>query len=176
MRILTDSVPIRIFMWPSDAVFRLGKRFAPTGCRLSWPNPPRRWSNRQKNFGEVEKTTWQRSGTGYGNRPAAQRPGFGVLAQLVEHLHGMQGVSGSNPLGSTKSRQAIHSFCRFFQNDIVRPARPMMSVCAKILSRHSLTGGSFGFIAVLNLEKREVLPFFLFLANCRYDQRTSRRL
>ena len=24
----------------------------------------------------------------------------GALAQLVEHLHGMQGVSGSNPLGS----------------------------------------------------------------------------
>ena len=27
----------------------------------------------------------------------------GVLAQLVEHLHGMQGVSGSNPLSSTIS-------------------------------------------------------------------------
>ena len=26
---------------------------------------------------------------------------FGAIAQLVEHLHGMQGVSGSNPLGST---------------------------------------------------------------------------
>ena len=25
---------------------------------------------------------------------------FGAIAQLVEHLHGMQGVSGSNPLGS----------------------------------------------------------------------------
>ena len=25
----------------------------------------------------------------------------GALAQLVEHLHGMQGVSGSNPLRST---------------------------------------------------------------------------
>ena len=24
----------------------------------------------------------------------------GAIAQLVEHLHGMQGVSGSNPLGS----------------------------------------------------------------------------
>ena len=29
--------------------------------------------------------------------------GNGVLAQLVEHLHGMQGVSGSNPLSSTIS-------------------------------------------------------------------------
>gem|GEM_PF-1819084 len=28
-------------------------------------------------------------------------PGNGALAQLVEHLHGMQGVSGSNPLCST---------------------------------------------------------------------------
>ena len=27
---------------------------------------------------------------------------FGAIAQLVEHLHGMQGVSGSNPLGSIK--------------------------------------------------------------------------
>ena len=26
---------------------------------------------------------------------------LGALAQLVEHLHGMQGVSGSNPLRST---------------------------------------------------------------------------
>ena len=26
---------------------------------------------------------------------------FGAIAQLVEHLHGMQGVSGSSPLGST---------------------------------------------------------------------------
>tara|TARA_Y100000991_G_scaffold203899_1_gene178973 strand:- start:323 stop:427 length:105 start_codon:yes stop_codon:yes gene_type:complete len=25
---------------------------------------------------------------------------FGAIAQLVEHLHGMQGVRGSNPLGS----------------------------------------------------------------------------
>tara|TARA_B100000886_G_scaffold71271_1_gene45440 strand:- start:1036 stop:1161 length:126 start_codon:yes stop_codon:yes gene_type:complete len=24
----------------------------------------------------------------------------GAIAQLVEHLHGMQGVSGSSPLGS----------------------------------------------------------------------------
>ena len=28
---------------------------------------------------------------------------LGAIAQLVEHLHGMQGVSGSNPLGSTYS-------------------------------------------------------------------------
>ena len=27
---------------------------------------------------------------------------FGPVAQLVAHLHGMQGVRGSNPLGSTK--------------------------------------------------------------------------
>ena len=27
---------------------------------------------------------------------------FGAIAQLVEHLHGMQGVRGSNPLGSMK--------------------------------------------------------------------------
>ena len=27
---------------------------------------------------------------------------FGAIAQLVEHLHGMQGVSGSSPLGSIR--------------------------------------------------------------------------
>tara|TARA_B100000242_G_scaffold286649_1_gene252493 strand:- start:393 stop:515 length:123 start_codon:yes stop_codon:yes gene_type:complete len=27
-------------------------------------------------------------------------PKFGAIAQLVEHLHGMQGASGSSPLGS----------------------------------------------------------------------------
>ena len=31
----------------------------------------------------------------------AEYQGFGVLAQLVERLHGMQEVSGSNPLSST---------------------------------------------------------------------------
>ena len=30
--------------------------------------------------------------------------GFGAIAQLVEHLHGMQGVSGSNPLGSINKK------------------------------------------------------------------------
>jgi hypothetical protein len=30
----------------------------------------------------------------------------GALAQLVEHLHGMQGVSGSNPLRSTIFRES----------------------------------------------------------------------
>ncbi|CAD5996393.1 protein of unknown function [Agreia sp. COWG] len=27
---------------------------------------------------------------------------FGAVAQLVAHLHGMQGVRGSNPLSSTE--------------------------------------------------------------------------
>ncbi len=38
------------------------------------------------------------------SRPAPHLPPrtpHGALAQLVEHLHGMQGVSGSNPLRST---------------------------------------------------------------------------
>ena len=30
---------------------------------------------------------------------------YGAIAQLVEHLHGMQGVSGSNPLGSIDQNQ-----------------------------------------------------------------------
>ena len=29
----------------------------------------------------------------------------GVVAQLVEHLHGMQGVVGSSPISSTKKTQ-----------------------------------------------------------------------
>ena len=33
---------------------------------------------------------------------------FGGIAQLVEHLHGMQGVSGSNPLTSTTVRLCLH--------------------------------------------------------------------
>ena len=32
---------------------------------------------------------------------------YGAIAQLVEHLHGMQGVSGSNPLGSIEITQAL---------------------------------------------------------------------
>ena len=37
--------------------------------------------------------------TGSASKPPPTRDG--ALAQLVEHLHGMQGVSGSNPLRST---------------------------------------------------------------------------
>ncbi len=35
---------------------------------------------------------------------------YGAIAQLVEHLHGMQGVSGSNPLGSIHRTQALSGF------------------------------------------------------------------
>ena len=35
---------------------------------------------------------------------------FGVIAQLVEHLHGMQGVSGSSPLGSIKIFLSFYIF------------------------------------------------------------------
>ena len=37
----------------------------------------------------------------------------GAIAQLVEHLHGMQGVSGSNPLGSINYKNIIHKKCFF---------------------------------------------------------------
>ena len=46
-------------------------------------------------------------------RPASGQPvdSYGAIAQLVEHLHGMQGVSGSNPLGSiSKPRLALGFF------------------------------------------------------------------
>ena len=35
---------------------------------------------------------------------------YGAIAQLVEHLHGMQGVSGSSPLGSIVKTQAWLGF------------------------------------------------------------------
>ena len=45
-----------------------------------------------------------------GVKPKGQIPGFwynaqpfGPVAQLVAHLHGMQGVRGSSPLRSTKT-------------------------------------------------------------------------
>ena len=38
---------------------------------------------------------------------------FGAIAQLVEHLHGMQGVSGSSPLGSIK----VFASCKISLNE-----------------------------------------------------------
>ena len=35
---------------------------------------------------------------------------FGAIAQLVEHLHGMQGVRGSNPLGSIELKIIVIDF------------------------------------------------------------------
>ena len=45
---------------------------------------------------------------------------YGAIAQLVEHLHGMQGVSGSNPLGSIeqKPRLCLGFFVPFFLSKI----------------------------------------------------------
>tara|TARA_A100001035_G_scaffold173970_1_gene138175 strand:+ start:126 stop:266 length:141 start_codon:yes stop_codon:yes gene_type:complete len=39
---------------------------------------------------------------------------YGAIAQLVEHLHGMQGVRGSNPLGSTYFFQSYLEISRSF--------------------------------------------------------------
>ncbi len=44
--------------------------------------------------------------------------GFGAIAQLVEHLHGMQGVSGSNPLGSTYFLSHSNGLQRRFRKGI----------------------------------------------------------
>jgi hypothetical protein len=46
------------------------------------------------------------------NRLAGLLAVDGAIAQLVEHLHGMQGVSGSNPLGSTSKIKPVTD--RFF--------------------------------------------------------------
>ena len=34
---------------------------------------------------------------------------FGAIAQLVEHLHGMQGASGSSPLGSISIQASLYN-------------------------------------------------------------------
>ena len=41
---------------------------------------------------------------------------FGAIAQLVEHLHGMQGASGSSPLGSIEfhNRREINPIASIF--------------------------------------------------------------
>lgn len=41
--------------------------------------------------------------------------GAGGIAQLVEHLHGMQGVRSSNLLTSTKQRPYFQKALRVFQ-------------------------------------------------------------
>ena len=45
-------------------------------------------------------------------RRQGRRTGYGGLAQLGERLHGMQEVSGSIPLFSTK--KTLHSLCGVF--------------------------------------------------------------
>jgi hypothetical protein len=54
--------------------------------------------------------------------PLSWRP-IGAIAQLVEHLHGMQGVSGSNPLGSIHRTQAWPGFFNvgLFWKSLPRP-------------------------------------------------------
>ena len=49
----------------------------------------------------MEKKVAQLPRNSYGKVCSSQV--IGAVAQLVAHLHGMQGVRGSNPLSSTKS-------------------------------------------------------------------------
>ena len=49
---------------------------------------------------------------------------YGAIAQLVEHLHGMQGVSGSNPLGSIKRiNQSLTGFSAACKGRFLMPKR-----------------------------------------------------
>ena len=41
---------------------------------------------------------------------------FGAIAQLVEHLHGMQGASGSSPLGSIYKLLAPSKYSKYLGN------------------------------------------------------------
>src|SRR6266511_560416 len=86
-----------------------------TGPRLQWPSFPGGVPERPK--GAVCKT----AGSAYGGsnppaptslqrRPARIDPSA-LLAQLVEHLHGKEGVDGSSPSeGSTKTPH-VGAFC-----------------------------------------------------------------
>ena len=40
-------------------------------------------------------------------------PICGAIAQLVEHLHGMQGVNGSTPFSSTRDSFTVVDVCNF---------------------------------------------------------------
>ena len=56
-----------------------------------------------------------------GKRKYSRRKRFGAVAQLVAHLHGMQGVRGSSPLSSTKKpleHRDLTVFWRFFFAEI----------------------------------------------------------
>ena len=70
----------------------------------------------------------QRLGTIWGDLLREDRPIYlGALAQLVERLHGMQEVSGSNPLCSTKFLAANCFRRRFWERmeSGFRPIRPL---------------------------------------------------
>ena len=47
---------------------------------------------------------------------------YGAIAQLVEHLHGMQGVRGSNPLGSIEfhNRKDLNPLAAIFAENFAR--------------------------------------------------------
>ena len=49
----------------------------------------------------------------------------GVVAQLVEHLHGMQGVVGSSPISSTK-KYSYRAFCAHSMADIAQLVRALV--------------------------------------------------
>jgi hypothetical protein len=48
-------------------------------------------------------------------------PVFGALAQLVERLHGMQEVRGSNPLSSTNFARRTVPGCRYRTSSALSP-------------------------------------------------------
>ncbi len=49
---------------------------------------------------------------GLGLKPSSI-PSFGAVAQLGARLNGIQKVSGSNPLSSTKEKPAVSGFLHF---------------------------------------------------------------
>jgi len=57
----------------------------------------------------------------------------GAIAQLVEHLHGMQGVSGSNPLGSILSDSLRRKGSFLFLE--CRPHREIRLAVAKAVAK-----------------------------------------
>lgn len=64
---------------------------------------------------------------------------LGGLAQLVEHLHGMQKVNGSNPLSSTALNEPLLIWVVFFCETIsVGRAFPACTAGKLVLHHHSI--------------------------------------
>ena len=76
----------------------------PVGGRRSGSSERHDAAGRKKDAKKEEQAAQVPDGTRATTSAALQSAGFALLAQLVEHLHGKEGVNGSSPLeGSAKA-------------------------------------------------------------------------